>query len=113
MDRVKRHRFVANNPELRPTVIDVMKFFSDLQSSSQLFSRPNMPDFAMPRLPHEILFAIAGWSNGSPQSIIESYDTRADRWNRIGYEDPIGARAYHGTAELNGCLYCIGQCWLV
>lgn len=85
-----------------------MKFYSDLQSSSDLMMTPNTPDFALPRIPHEILFAIAGWSNGAPQSCIESYDSRADRWNRMPYEDPIGARAYHGTVVLNKRLYCIG-----
>lgn len=32
--------------------------------------------FLRPRIPHEILFAIGGWSAGSPTSFIETYDTR-------------------------------------
>lgn len=31
---------------------------------------------ARPRIPYEILFAIGGWSAGSPTSFVETYDTR-------------------------------------
>lgn len=31
---------------------------------------------ARPRVPHEILFAIGGWSAGSPTNFMETYDTR-------------------------------------
>lgn len=31
---------------------------------------------ARPRIPHEILFAIGGWSAGSPTSFVETYDNR-------------------------------------
>jgi len=31
---------------------------------------------ARPRVPYEILFAIGGWSAGSPTSFVETYDTR-------------------------------------
>lgn len=35
---------------------------------------------ATPRVPHEILFVIGGWSGGSPTNMVETYDTRADHW---------------------------------
>ena len=35
---------------------------------------------ARPRVPHELLFVVGGWSGGSPTNIVETYDTRADRW---------------------------------
>ena len=28
----------------------------------------------------QVIFAVGGWSGGSPTNVIESYDTRADRW---------------------------------
>jgi kelch-like protein 10 len=108
MEEVKRHPFVTSNPTLRPTIINVIRFFNDLQSSSDLLNIPKTPDFALPRFPHEILFAIGGWSNGAPQSFIEAYDSRSDRWNRVHNEDPIGHRAYHGTIAINQTLFCIG-----
>lgn len=35
---------------------------------------------ARPRVPHELLFVVGGWSGGSPTNIVETYDVRADRW---------------------------------
>lgn len=66
------------------------------------------PAFAIPRLPHDVIFAIGGWSVGFPQSFIESYDTRADRWVQVLEEDPAGPRSYHGTAVIDNRIYCIG-----
>lgn len=66
------------------------------------------PALAMPRIPHDVIFAIGGWSEGRPQSFIETYDTRADRWINIPYEDHAGPRGYHGTAVIGYKIYCIG-----
>lgn len=46
-----------------------------------LDSRPGMEadlndPLARPRIPFEILFAVGGWSAGSPTSFVETYDTR-------------------------------------
>lgn len=35
---------------------------------------------ARPRVPYEILFAIGGWSAGSPTSFVETYDTRCAKF---------------------------------
>lgn len=32
-----------------------------------------------PRVPYEILFAIGGWSAGSPTNFVETYDTRCSK----------------------------------
>lgn len=66
------------------------------------------PEIARPRVPHEILFAIGGWSGGSPTNFIETYDTRADRWVKVEEVDPTGPRAYHGTAVVGYNIYVIG-----
>nr|CAH7722297.1 unnamed protein product [Callosobruchus chinensis] len=66
------------------------------------------PEIARPRVPHEILFAIGGWSGGSPTNFIETYDTRADRWVKVEEVDPTGPRAYHGTAVVGLKIYVIG-----
>ena len=42
---------------------------------------------ARPRVPHEVMFAVGGWSGGSPTNVIETYDTRADRWITIETTD--------------------------
>ncbi|KAJ8967473.1 hypothetical protein NQ314_002787 [Rhamnusium bicolor] len=66
------------------------------------------PEIARPRVPHEVLFAIGGWSGGSPTNFIETYDTRADRWVKVEEVDPTGPRAYHGTAVVGFKIYVIG-----
>ncbi|XP_022920023.1 kelch-like protein 10 isoform X2 [Onthophagus taurus] len=60
-----------------------------------------------PRIPYDILFAIGGWSAGSPTNFIETYDTRADRW-LLSTDTDSGPRAYHGLCALKGLIYMIG-----
>lgn len=36
-----------------------------------------------PRVPYEILFAIGGWSAGSPTSFVETYDTRCAKLYKV------------------------------
>lgn len=67
-----------------------------------------VPMLARPRYPFEVLFAIGGWSGGSPTAAIETYDTKSDRWTRISKEDPHGPRAYHGTVVMDHYIYVIG-----
>uniref|UniRef100_A0A3P8S6W3 Kelch like family member 10 n=1 Tax=Amphiprion percula TaxID=161767 RepID=A0A3P8S6W3_AMPPE len=62
---------------------------------------------ACPRLPNAILLATGGWSGGDPTNSIEAYDFKANNWIDItNYQEH--PRAYHGTAFLNGYVYCIG-----
>ncbi|XP_034186020.1 kelch-like protein 10 [Osmia lignaria lignaria] len=62
---------------------------------------------AKPRIPYEILFAIGGWSAGSPTNFVETYDTRADRWF-LSVNTDATPRAYHGLCALNNLIYMIG-----
>lgn len=67
------------------------------------------PTIAIPRLSHDVLFAIGGFYNGSPINLVEAYDTRADRWIKVNsFNDPVGPRAYHGCAVIRHKVYCIG-----
>ncbi|KAM3606146.1 uncharacterized protein V6R79_011464 [Siganus canaliculatus] len=62
---------------------------------------------ARPRLPNVILLAIGGWSGGDPTNGIEAYDFQTDYW--LDVTDPLERpRAYHGTAFLDGYVYCVG-----
>lgn len=110
LEKVKSHPYVENNAQVLPMIIESLRFLCDLESIWSTESEIITPAFAVPRLPHEIMFAIGGWSEGSPQSCIETYDTRADRWIRIPpyYEDPSGPRSYHRTVVLNNKIYLIG-----
>ena len=108
MENVKRNKYVENDPDSRPIILETMRFLCDLETMSNKSNDLTTPALAIPRLPHEVIFAIGGWSEGAPQSVVESYDTRADRWVRIRCEDPTGPRSYHGTAVIGTKVYCIG-----
>ncbi|KAL5236684.1 hypothetical protein ACI65C_004094 [Semiaphis heraclei] len=107
IDNVKDHRYIQNRDDCRPYIIETLKFMYDLQLSSSMNDSIALK-FARPRYPSEVMFAIGGWSGGSPTAIIETYDTRSDRWKRIFEEDPQGPRAYHGTIVMNQYIYIIG-----
>ncbi|XP_021203924.1 kelch-like protein 10 isoform X7 [Bombyx mori] len=108
LENVKDHPYVAGNEGSRPVIIETLKFLYDLEMIAQRDGEVATPEIARPRVPHEVLFAIGGWSGGSPTAFIETYDTRADRWIKVEEVDPAGPRAYHGTAVLGSCIYVIG-----
>ncbi|NXQ89048.1 KLH10 protein, partial [Nyctibius grandis] len=104
MRNVKSHNYVKDNEECRGIIRNTLLEISELNvfgpsDSGNLLRRP--------RLPYTILFAIGGWSTGSPTNTIETYDIRADEWVNITseHESPL---AYHGTAYLKGFIYVIG-----
>ncbi|XP_045495092.1 kelch-like protein 10 isoform X5 [Colias croceus] len=108
LENVKDHPYVTGNENSRPIIIETLKFLYDLEMIAQRDGEVATPEIARPRVPHEVLFAIGGWSGGSPTAFIETYDTRADRWIKVEEVDPAGPRAYHGTAVLGYCIYVIG-----
>ncbi|UYV78786.1 KLHL10 [Cordylochernes scorpioides] len=108
MRRVKSHTNVSENEACRPLVIATLRFLSDLETISEREEEVPTPEMARPRIPYEILFAIGGWSGGSPTNYIETYDSRADRWIRVPDVDPAGPRAYHKCAVVGYDIYVIG-----
>uniref|UniRef100_A0A1B6D3P4 Kelch-like protein diablo n=1 Tax=Clastoptera arizonana TaxID=38151 RepID=A0A1B6D3P4_9HEMI len=108
IERIKDHPLVLGDDSCRSMVYDILTLMNDLDTISEIEVEVSTPLMAIPRVPHEVLFAIGGWSGGSPTSIIETYDTRADRWIAISKDDPAGPRAYHGTAVIGHNIYVIG-----
>lgn len=113
MTKVKSHELVKENPELRPIIKDAMKALYDLSSNSQtrLLGSNTASPYIRPRLPHEILFAVGGWSGGSPTNCIETYDCRAEAWVNLSQWYGINderPRAYHGLVFYKKQFYIIG-----
>lgn len=79
VEKVKVHPYIKDNDSCKPIIIETLKFLYDLDMDEDKELDLNNP-LARPRVPHEILFVIGGWSGGSPTNIVETYDTRADRW---------------------------------
>ncbi|XP_046397884.1 kelch-like protein 10 [Ischnura elegans] len=86
--------------------IEIQKTNSPTATSTSLVLDLNH-HLARPRMPYEILFAIGGWSSGSPTSFIETYDVRSDRW-LLSLTADSTPRAYHSVVAVNGLIYMIG-----
>ncbi|XP_073989181.1 kelch-like protein 10 isoform X2 [Rhodnius prolixus] len=108
LENVKEHPYVSGNEQCRPLIIETLRFLYDLEMITQKTGEVATPEIARPRVPHEVLFAIGGWSGGSPTNFIETYDTRADRWVKVEEVDRTGPRAYHGTVVIGYEIYVIG-----
>lgn len=81
LEHVKNNQYVAGNEACRPIVIETLKFLYDPDMIKQ---KEGDLEIATPRVPHDILFAIGGWRGVSAVDLIETYDTRADRWVKVG-----------------------------
>ena len=96
--RVQKHPLVHDNEQCKPIVIETIKFLYDLDMEDGKDVDLTNP-IARPRVPHEIMFVIGGWSGGSPTNVIETYDTRADRWITVEYADRGRSPSYTPTTS--------------
>ncbi|XP_010785452.1 kelch-like protein 10 [Notothenia coriiceps] len=101
---VRSNELVKNNIECKLMVRKALDIITCIRPN---YSSVLCNHLARPRLPNAVLLAIGGWSGGDPTNGIEAYDIRTDSWVNVsnGHERP---RAYHGTAFLNGDIYCVG-----
>uniref|UniRef100_A0A8C3A1T1 Kelch like family member 10 n=1 Tax=Cyclopterus lumpus TaxID=8103 RepID=A0A8C3A1T1_CYCLU len=90
--KVLPNELVKTNTECATMIRDALKAISHIRTSNFSVAQLSNP-LARPRL--------------DPTNGIEAYDVRANYWINVtnNCERP---RAYHGTAILNGSLYCIG-----
>lgn len=101
------YKWVGNSRYRRMNVSDLL--FTVRMGLSQLDRPLTLHNLMLrPRIPHEILFTVGGWTNGSPTNCIETYDHKAHCWFPTKMAVDKNPRAYHGLAVLNGLLYTIG-----
>lgn len=84
-------------PEIaRPRCVAALrKTCSHVRHGFRFDFKPRFGWRCLVRVPHEILFAIGGWTDGSPTNFIETYDTRADRWVKVFDAVQRTQRAFH------------------
>uniref|UniRef100_A0A8C6ND05 Uncharacterized protein n=1 Tax=Melopsittacus undulatus TaxID=13146 RepID=A0A8C6ND05_MELUD len=106
MNNVKTHEYVEENEDCKGLIINTLTEMYHLSMHGPPYSGSVSP-LSRPRLPYAVLFAIGGWSGGSPTNAMETYDVRADTWKNVTseQESPL---AYHGTAYLKGFIYVVG-----
>ncbi len=102
---------MRDNEACRPLVIETLKFLYDLDMDETKELDLSHP-LARPRIPHDILFVIGGWSGGSPTNVIETYDTRADRWVLCESTDK-GQFLHARCVWLLATLECLLAAWLL
>lgn len=98
---------MQNRIDCKPFIYETLKYLYNLHRPS-VTSDSIAPMIAWPRYPSEVLFAIGGWSGGSPTASIETYDIKCNMWTHVDCKDPYGPRAYHGTIVKDHCIYVIG-----
>nr|XP_042903275.1 kelch-like protein 10 [Parasteatoda tepidariorum] len=108
IENIHVHPYLENNEACKDIVRETLEFWCDFDTIIQKEDEVRMPFLATPRIPHSILFAFGGWSGGSPTNLIETFDTKADRWINIEEVDPVGPRAYHKLAVIGTDIYIIG-----
>lgn len=99
--KIARLPLIEEDTSCSLLIADVLTIMEDLEGDSldTYLTRP--------RIPYDILFAIGGWSAGSPTSFVETYDNRADRW-LVSKDTDIVARAYHGICSFGEKIYLVG-----
>ncbi|KAG8184382.1 hypothetical protein JTE90_004554 [Oedothorax gibbosus] len=101
---------ITNNQECHTFMYHARQLFADMQKANgdQQVAPPidASHPFLKPRVPHEIIFAMGGWSQGSATNVMETYDCKTKRWF-LTYGDNI-PRAYHGMVWHQGKIYVIG-----
>lgn len=106
VEKVKPHEYVKDSEQCRPIVIETLRFLYELDIDDRRDVDMSNP-IARPRIPNEVIFVIGGWSGGAPTNMVETYDTRADRWVVCPVAD-TGPRAYHGMITLDHTIFVIG-----
>lgn len=109
MHHVRGHEYVkACGEEIRPLIRDALQVLHRLESNQD----QSFHVLTRPRLPHQILLAVGGWSGGSPTNVIEAYDSRADQWVNVSAKFEAFAkerpRAYHGVIYVDGNVFILG-----
>ncbi|XP_052828126.1 kelch-like protein 10 isoform X1 [Octopus bimaculoides] len=106
VEKVKVHPYVHENKDCKSLVIEALKILYDLDINENNLVNDNI-SIARPRLPYEIIFVFGGWSGRYATNLMETYDSRANRWMKCkGVKSDF--RAYHGSCVLDRYVYIIG-----
>ncbi|XP_063218282.1 kelch-like protein 10 [Bacillus rossius redtenbacheri] len=103
---VLRCKYVEQSPDLQRLVEEPTVFLTQMATSNAT-ELDLKPHFCRPRIPYEVLFAVGGWSSGSPTNFIETYDPRSQRWFLSQHTDSL-PRSYHGMCALENLIYVVG-----
>lgn len=107
VQNISKWLLVEEDPACREYMSDILTVLRGLDQEDDIDYFNNY--LFRPRVPYGVLFAVGGWSAGSPTNFVETYDSRADKW-LFSVDTDTSPRAYHGICTLNGEIYMIGEC---
>jgi kelch-like protein 10 len=110
LENVTDHPYVTGNDECHAIVQDAHTYLLISKLITQKEGKILNREFARPRIPHDILFAIGGCTSYSVSNCIQVYNTRANRWVRVEEIESNFQRACHGMAVIGFNIYVIGGC---
>lgn len=115
-NQVLNHKLVVSNRNVRIIVMEVVK----LKKYLDTWGKPNyqmlnnsIKKYLTPRYPLDLVFVFGGRVLDvefvTPETVVEVYDHRAERWRRIAFaEDPTGPRDHHQAVVVKSNIYIIG-----
>ncbi|KAJ8967302.1 hypothetical protein NQ314_002954 [Rhamnusium bicolor] len=105
VQQISKWHLIETDVECKEYIMDILAVLGGLGQEDDVDYINNY--LFRPRIPFTVLFAVGGWSAGSPTNFLETYDSRADRW-LFSVDTDTSPRAYHGLCTLNGLIYMIG-----
>lgn len=108
--QVEQHPYLSDSKSAENLIKETLSFWKGDDLWNMYEVSLATPEFAVPRLPHEVLFAIGGQIGRYNNVMIETYDLRSDRWVDLPQEisGKYGPRCYHGSIVIGKNIYCIG-----
>ena len=115
-NQVLNHKLVSVDQNVRIIVSEVIK----LKKYLDAWGRPNyqmlnnsIKKYLTPRFPLDLVFVFGGRVLDvdfvTPETMVEVYDHRAERWKQIPFaEDPAGPRDHHQAVVIKSNIYIIG-----
>ena len=64
--------------------------------------------FLRPRIPRDVVFAFGGWTQASASNVMETYDSRVNKWYQTTSSSDFKPRAYHGMVTFQDKIWVIG-----
>lgn len=100
--QIKPHKYVKECEAAKSIVVEALRLLCDLDWDDQRNTDPSNR-MSRPRVPHELLFVIGGWSGGTPTNLVEVYDTKADSWVVSKHYDGGKQCTISGNVHLRCC----------
>ncbi|XP_053213538.1 kelch-like protein 10 [Panonychus citri] len=112
---VLSHPYVTNNTKIKTMIQEVLSTRRVLESCEKpaaIFLSETIKRQLAPRYPKDMIFVFGGRALDvefvSPESVVEAYDHRAERWRQVNLEDPSGPRDHHQICVIGRQLFILG-----